>query len=280
VFTRKAIRDNNQQEKAMRHAHATKPAPLPDDGLPGLPVLDVVDGVPTTTSFTVAEHFKKRHDNVLQAISRLDCSPKFRLLNFKETSFVINMPNGGTREEPAYRLTRDGFVFLCMGFTGKDAALWKERYIEAFNAMEAALRTPLLPDDGLPHVLQYKNEKERLRRVFDQYPHGFPRPEEIALLSRVDWEKVEAAYARFVDLHEKFRGLSQQVLDCAGTLWEAYRELESLLPAGRPNADELQMATIHVDLRGQVHELNVLGQQLSRCVSAAREIQTRRKGKP
>jgi hypothetical protein len=89
VFTRKAIRDNNQQEKAMRHAHATKPAPLPDDGLPGLPVLDVVDGVPTTTSFTVAEHFKKRHD-------------KFRLLNFKETSFVINMPNGGTREDARF----------------------------------------------------------------------------------------------------------------------------------------------------------------------------------
>lgn len=35
-----------------------------------------------------------------------------------------------------YEITRDGFVFLCMGFTGAAAAQWKERYINAFNQME------------------------------------------------------------------------------------------------------------------------------------------------
>jgi Rha family phage regulatory protein len=39
-------------------------------------------------------------------------------------------------------MTRDGFTFLVMGFTGKDAAAWKEKYIAAFNAMEAELREP------------------------------------------------------------------------------------------------------------------------------------------
>lgn len=39
----------------------------------------------------------------------------------------------GVREYPAYRLTRDGFAFLAMGFTGKKAAAWKERFLEAFN---------------------------------------------------------------------------------------------------------------------------------------------------
>lgn len=34
---------------------------------------------------------------------------------------------------------RDGFMFLCMGFTGKAAARWKERYITAFNALEQSL---------------------------------------------------------------------------------------------------------------------------------------------
>lgn len=37
-------------------------------------------------------------------------------------------------------MTRDGFVFLVMGFTGKMAAKFKEAYIKAFNAMEAMLR--------------------------------------------------------------------------------------------------------------------------------------------
>jgi phage regulator Rha-like protein len=41
-----------------------------------------------------------------------------------------------------YRITRDGFTFLCMGFTGAEAAKWKEAYINAFNEMEAALQAP------------------------------------------------------------------------------------------------------------------------------------------
>ena len=36
-------------------------------------------------------------------------------------------------------MTRDGFTFLAMGFTGSEAAKWKEAYINAFNAMESKL---------------------------------------------------------------------------------------------------------------------------------------------
>ncbi|WXF31053.1 Rha family transcriptional regulator (plasmid) [Pseudomonas aeruginosa] len=39
-------------------------------------------------------------------------------------------------------MTRDGFTFLCIGFTGKEAARWKEAYINAFNKMEQALIEP------------------------------------------------------------------------------------------------------------------------------------------
>lgn len=37
-------------------------------------------------------------------------------------------------------MTRDGFSILAMGFTGKAAMEWKEKFIAAFNAMESALR--------------------------------------------------------------------------------------------------------------------------------------------
>ncbi|EOS1856350.1 Rha family transcriptional regulator, partial [Escherichia coli] len=36
-------------------------------------------------------------------------------------------------------ITRDGFAFLAMGFTGKRAARFKEAYINAFNQMERCL---------------------------------------------------------------------------------------------------------------------------------------------
>lgn len=39
-----------------------------------------------------------------------------------------------------YLLTRDGFTLLVMGFTGQKALQWKLKYIQAFNAMEEALK--------------------------------------------------------------------------------------------------------------------------------------------
>lgn len=86
-----------------------------------------------TTSLEISNHFGKKHKNVLQAIENLECSDEFVKLNFQPISYR----DGMNREKPAYEITRDGFVFLCMGFTGSAAAQWKEKYIAAFNALEA-----------------------------------------------------------------------------------------------------------------------------------------------
>lgn len=94
------------------------------------------DGRPTTTSMIVAQVFGKRHDDVLKRIRSLDCSREFTLRNFAECS----RPGSNNKPEPFYRMTRDGFTFLCMGFTGKEAARWKEAYIQAFNRMETELQ--------------------------------------------------------------------------------------------------------------------------------------------
>lgn len=103
------------------------------------PHVEIVNGQSVTSSFKIAEHFGKNHKDVLRAIEQLDCSPAFRERNFAPTSAHVPMPNGGHRQIPAYTITRDGFTFLAMGFTGKEAAQWKEAYIEAFNRMEAEL---------------------------------------------------------------------------------------------------------------------------------------------
>lgn len=108
-----------------------------------------------TTSLIVHEQFGKRHKNVLQAIDRLECSEEFRRLNFQPTLALVPMPNGGFREERIYRMTRDGFMFLVMGFTGKPAASVKEYFIAAFNAMERELRRI---------KVQGQNEEWRLSR--------------------------------------------------------------------------------------------------------------------
>ncbi len=97
------------------------------------------NGKIVTTSLKVSETFGKRHDRVLRAIKDLDCTDDFRLPNFGEGLYADK--NGQMR--PMYEMTRDGFVFLVMGFTGPKAARCKEAYITAFNQMEQALRQRL-----------------------------------------------------------------------------------------------------------------------------------------
>lgn len=93
-----------------------------------------------TTSLRVAEVFGKRHADVLRAVSNLECSEDFRERNFAFKLKISDLGNGRTRKDPMFYISRDGFMFLAFGFTGKTAAKWKEAYIKAFNAMEAKLR--------------------------------------------------------------------------------------------------------------------------------------------
>ncbi|MFQ2171913.1 Rha family transcriptional regulator [Aeromonas rivipollensis] len=110
---------------------ATVPTPL-------TPVVRVIDGQAVTTSLDLAEYFGKNHRDVLRKIDTLDCS-----LDFIERNFaLISYTDGLGRKKPCYQLTRDGFFFVAMGFTGRRAAEFKEAYIAAFNAMEQRLCFP------------------------------------------------------------------------------------------------------------------------------------------
>ncbi len=100
----------------------------------------------------------KNHRDVLRATQQLECSQGFRQRNFALASTLVAQPNDGHRHEPMVEMTRDGFVFLVMGFTGKMAAQVKEIYIDAFNAMEADLARrdaeARHPERGLPAHIQ------------------------------------------------------------------------------------------------------------------------------
>ncbi|MGY0155814.1 Rha family transcriptional regulator [Edwardsiella tarda] len=96
---------------------------------------------PITMSIAVAEFFGKQHKNVIQKIETLDCSPDFASANFSADVQSVSIGNGAKRESKIYEMTKDGFVFLVMGFTGKKAAAFKEAYIAEFNRMERQLLT-------------------------------------------------------------------------------------------------------------------------------------------
>lgn len=110
-----------------------------------MPALCVVDGQITTTSNQVAEHFGKEHKQVLRTIRNLLKElPEKHQRNFAPMLFEVEVGGGAIRKDPAYRLTRDAFTLLAMGFTGKEALRWKLAYIDTFNKMEAELLEQML----------------------------------------------------------------------------------------------------------------------------------------
>ncbi|MCD9518326.1 Rha family transcriptional regulator [Photobacterium phosphoreum] len=93
-----------------------------------------------TDSLTVSKHFNKQHKDVLKKIESLDCSDIFTSANFCAYVQKLNIGNSAVRDSKAYQMTKDGFMFLVMGFTGKRAAAVKEAYINAFNQMAEQLK--------------------------------------------------------------------------------------------------------------------------------------------
>ena len=105
-----------------------------------------------TTSEFIAQAFGKQHKHVLEKIEQISKEIK---ASFFEPNFRLKAKQVrtgfGFRETKSYELTKDGFMLLVMGFTGKQAMAIKIAYIEAFNAMsEAIIDLNNTVSDGLP----------------------------------------------------------------------------------------------------------------------------------
>lgn len=95
----------------------------------------ITDQKAVTTSLIVAEAFDKQHKDVLRAITKIECPDDFGRRSFAPSSYLSEQ----NKPQPMYHITRDGFMLVAMGFTGKKATEFKIRFIEAFNTMERAL---------------------------------------------------------------------------------------------------------------------------------------------
>lgn len=132
------------------------------------------NGVVRVDSLAVAKAFDKDHRNVLRDIDKLECSDEFRALNYEPTTYLSSQGH----KKRCYNMTRDGFTFLAMGYTGKKAAAFKEAYIKRFNEMEEFIKClleartefPLLTENILlthesPKHYHFSNEADLLNRI-------------------------------------------------------------------------------------------------------------------
>ena len=125
------------------------------------PAVTIYNGIPTVLSTNIADVFGKRHDHVLRDIeSILKTTPEERLNNFIKINIEkpANLGNGVVKYR-AYALTKEGFTFLAMGFTGTKAAQFKWAYIDEFKRMEEALRAPTDQSALITTTEQYEIRK-------------------------------------------------------------------------------------------------------------------------
>lgn len=126
--------------------------------------ISVIGDQVKTTSLKVAEFFGKQHKDVLRKLESLDCSAEFSSAHFCAHVQKVSIGKGATRESKYYEMTKDGFMFLVMGFTGKAAAQIKEAYINAFNKMALALQNKTKPK-ALPETLTPAMQRHIQKRV-------------------------------------------------------------------------------------------------------------------
>lgn len=125
------------------------------------------DGQLVVTSRQIAEDFGKRNSHVVEAIEN-----KIESLTAENSEveisklFIPTTYNHNGNEYKEYLLTRDGFTFIVMGFTGAKADAWKLKYIEAFNKMEKAIKEKTKPLSAMDQLrLQYQVIEEHEERV-------------------------------------------------------------------------------------------------------------------
>ena len=89
----------------------------------------------------IAEIFEKEHYHVLRDIAKITDTKSGLSEGFIKQNFCRDTYKDSTgRKLPCYRLTRNGFVILVMGYTGEKAMHFKELYIKRFNEMEEQIK--------------------------------------------------------------------------------------------------------------------------------------------
>ena len=121
-------------------------------------LVQVENGQIYATSLMVATAFGKQHRNVIQNIEilianmksldneeslfeddggmlKIQHTPRKQEISmfFIESSYTNHQNN---QQYKMYKMTKNGFALLVMGFTGLRALEWKLRYIEAYDNME------------------------------------------------------------------------------------------------------------------------------------------------
>lgn len=157
--------------------------------------LEIMKNQVFINSLDLAKVFKKRHDNIIQTIENLP-QDEFKTLNF-EISSSIRKNGLFEKDTKFYKLTRDAFSLLVMGFTGEKAYKWKIEFIKAFNEMEKRLRNieyekhdKLAFRQSLGYKSQLKQQKEKYENKIKALQYDLEKKKELSFKRKLSKEEL------------------------------------------------------------------------------------------
>ena len=143
---------------------------------------DIISQELTTSSTKVAEIFGKTHAHVLQKIDSVitQVSDSFNKANYRPIEIDVEV-GFGTRKDRAFEITKDGFMLLVMGFTGKKAMQIKIAYINAFNWMSDQLSSKCAKKSPVHStgIILFHFAHGKITEVFQSGDLGIPQLKQV-----------------------------------------------------------------------------------------------------
>ena len=135
-------------------------------------------GAAFCSSRQVAETFGREHKNVIASVREAIAETGDFAADFSATNFIEVKYKDRNRFYPEFLLTKDGFTYVAMKFTGKKAARFRVAYIQRFNDMErfiknmltARMEFPAFTDAVMnaheePKFYHFSNEADMINKI-------------------------------------------------------------------------------------------------------------------
>lgn len=124
-----------------------------------------------TSSLQVAKAFGKQHYHVLETIEEKISSPE-NSGQYEKMFVAGTYKDRSGKSNKIYYMNRDGFTFIAMGFTGRQADRFKLQYISQFNQMESQLqelqKDSYMIDDRVLRATKWIDEEKERERLKDE----------------------------------------------------------------------------------------------------------------
>ena len=102
----------------------------------------------------MARIFEKKHHHVLNAIRNPIIPDYFSATNFSYVEILEENVSNLMINKSYFKLTRDGFNLIALGFTGRRAMQHKIEFIYAFNVLEGELERLRLSGPPAPPQIE------------------------------------------------------------------------------------------------------------------------------